>query len=344
MLKRLLELVKGKNVFLGTHWDADGITSGAMVYHLIKDHAKSVKTLSKGHVFRIEKKDVPEDAEIVICTDIHPDAGIEQPVIYIDHHPVQENEMDSDTNLKEDFLLKVYDKDAQSCSLVVWENFLQDTDDPYFIFLTLLGFFGDNGDNEKIPEELEMKAMELFPELMIKRDSFYSDKPYLEIEKFVSRLNTGKRMHWSGEVPLALFTSIDTIEPFVHGLHPLAQELDEYRRILRGFYNMPVQIHSLPHIDYIQIDCDKNVQGVLCARHMKSKPIIAFNKFNGSVMGSMRVPEELDFDAGAYLESFFGEIPGYVGGGHEKAGGVSFPAKHFNTFIELIKKNRSDHI
>lgn len=332
MLKRLLELVKGKDVFLGTHWDADGITSGAMVYHLIKDHAKSIRTISKGHVFRIEKKDVSEDADIVICTDIPPAPDMDRPVIYIDHHPMDEDDG------KTDFLLKAHDPEAQSCSLVVWENFIKGTDDPYFVLLTLLGFFGDGGDNNSIPAELELKAAELFPELMVRRDSFYSDKPYLEIERFVSRLNTGKRMHWSGEVPLALFTSIDSIEPFIQGIHPLARELDEYRRKLRNFYSMSVKIESFDHVDVIRIDCDKNIQGVLCARHMKNRPIIAFNRYNGSVMGSMRVPEELDFDAGAYLESFNGKIPGYVGGGHEKAGGLSLPAEHFEAFMELLQK------
>ncbi|MBW3011004.1 DHH family phosphoesterase, partial [Candidatus Woesearchaeota archaeon] len=218
----------------------------------------------------------------------------------------------------------------------------KETDDPYFIFLTLLGYFGDGGDNENLPVELQMRAMNLIPELMVKRNSFYSDKPYLEIEKYVSKLNTGKRMHWSGEVPLVLFTSIDSIEPFIYGLHPLAIELENYRLKLRDFYKMPVKVNSLPHLDFIKIDCDKNIQGVLCAKHMKSKPIITFNRYNGTIMGSMRVPDKLDFDAGAYLESFKGEIPGYVGGGHEKAGGMSFPVEHFDDFLELLEKNTGE--
>ena len=39
-LKELISLVKDKEVFLAVHYDADGITSGSLIYHLIKDHAK----------------------------------------------------------------------------------------------------------------------------------------------------------------------------------------------------------------------------------------------------------------------------------------------------------------
>ena len=54
MLKeKLLKLVEGKDVFLATHWDADGITSGSMIYHLIKGKSKRVRTISKGEVFLI---------------------------------------------------------------------------------------------------------------------------------------------------------------------------------------------------------------------------------------------------------------------------------------------------
>ena len=81
----LLSLVKGKNVFLATHWDADGVTSGALIYHMIKKHAKIVGTVSKGDVFVITKDDVPEDVDIIICTDIHAGRDLDpKKVIYIE--------------------------------------------------------------------------------------------------------------------------------------------------------------------------------------------------------------------------------------------------------------------
>ncbi|MBW3013056.1 hypothetical protein KY340_02515 [Candidatus Woesearchaeota archaeon] len=328
-----MSLIEGKRVFLGTHWDADGITSAAIIYHLINDRAKSIRTLSKGDVFLIEKKDVPEDCDIVICTDIHASKDIDKPLIYIDHHPIENGDY------KQDYELMIHDKECQSCTMVIWNNLIKGTDDPYFIFLTLLGFFGDGGSNNEIPPELELKAIGAFPELMIRKQSYYGDGEYLVLEKYVSSLNVGKRVHWSGQVPLELFKAIDTWEPFVYNKHPLAQELQSLRYELRDLYKMPVNIKNLPHLDYIQIDCDKNIQGVLCAKHMKDKPIIVMNRYNDTIMGSMRVPDSIDFDAGLYLEAFNEKVPGFVGGGHERAGGFTLPVEHFELFLGFLKEH-----
>jgi hypothetical protein len=328
-----MELIENKNVFLGTHWDADGVSSGAIIYHLIKEKAKSVKTISKGDVFVIEKDDVPEDCDIVISTDIHISKEIDKPAIYIDHHPIDNG------GFKEDFELILHDKDAQSCTLVIWNKLISETNDPYLIFLTLLGFFGDGGSRNEIPIELEVKAMEAFPELMVRKPSFYSDGEYLILERYVSSLNVGKRVHWSGQVPLELFKSIDSWEPFVYNKHPLAKELQNLKYELRGLYKMPLNITKLPHLDYVKIDCDKNIQGVLCARHMKDKPILVMNKYNNVIMGSMRVPDDVEFDAGQFLERFSDKIPGFVGGGHERAGGFTLPVEHFDLFMGLLKEH-----
>jgi len=322
-----MKLIEDKNVFLGTHWDADGVASGAIIYHLIKDKAKSVKTMSKGTVFVIEKEDVPEDCDIVISTDIHISKDIDKPSIYIDHHPIENSEF------KENFELILHDKESQSCTLVIWNELINETNDPYFIFLTLLGFFGDGGSRDEIPIELEVKAMEAFPELMVRKPSFYSDGEYLILERYVSSLNVGKRVHWSGQVPLELFKSIARWEPFVHNKHPLAQELQNLKYELRKLYKMPVNITKLHNLDYIKIECDKNIQGVLCARHMKDKPMLVMNKYNDVMMGSMRVPDELGFDAGQFLEGFSDKVPGFVGGGHARAGGFTLPIEQFDLFM-----------
>lgn len=330
MLDKFLNLVKGKNVFLATHWDADGVTSGAMIYHAIKSKAKCVKTLSKGKVFRIDKEDIPKNIDIVICTDVQPSEQIDLPVIYIDHHPLEKG-------TKNKFLFSIHDENAQSCALLIWEKLLKQTDEPYFLFLTLLGFFGDGGKNTDIPIELEVKAMDNFPELM-KPNVSYDGDTYLEIEKYVSALNTGKRMHWEGTVPFELLKSIDSYEPFVNCTHPLAKEIDGYKKELRNLYNMSLKIEELDHLDFAKIKCDKNIQGALCARNMKDKPIMVMNNYDGNnILASMRVPDGVDFDAGEYLQNFIGKIPDLIAGGHQKAGGLSFPAEHLGNFMSLLR-------
>ena len=213
----LLSLVKGKKVFIAAHWDADGVASAALIYHLIKPHAKDINTTSKGLVFQVFEEDIKGDYDLVICVDIHPSQELDpQKVIYIDHHPSENN----------NFLLTIHDDTSQSCSLLVWQELLHDTNNPYFIFLTLVGYFGDNGNRESIPPELQVKAQKLLKtktrngihDLMEKKNSYYSKGYYYEIEKYVSYLNTGKRMHWSGNIPLELFKNIDSYQPFIYQL------------------------------------------------------------------------------------------------------------------------------
>src|SRR3989344_6686306 len=163
MIGDLIKLVKGKQVFIATHWDADGITSGAMLYHSIKHHAKTIRTLSKGKVFRIDGSDVPKGTDIVMCADVQPADTIAQPVIYFDHHPYDNNGL---KGLKQSFVLKAYDTSYQSSSYLVWDKVLEQTEEPYMTFLALLGFFGDAGKNTEIPPKLEAVALKSFPELM----------------------------------------------------------------------------------------------------------------------------------------------------------------------------------
>ena len=338
MLKKFLELIDGKKIFLGTHWEADGIASGAIIYHLIKDKAKSIKTLSKGEVFIIEQKDVPKNTDIVICTDIHCSSDIKQPVIYIDHHPVGDDEFLINKDEKQSYLMKLHNDKAKSCTLVIWENLIKETDNPYYVFLTLMGYFGDGGNHMGLPPELELKALEMFPELMEQKKSYYNGGTYVEIQKYVSALNTGKRMHWSGQVPFELLKSIDSYEPFIYYKHPLAIELQRYKYDLREYYSMALDKVDVDFLEYAIIVCDKNIQGVLCQKHMNEKPVLIMNLRNGKIIGSMRVPEEVDFDAGSFLERFNGKIPTFIGGGHEKAGGLTFEKKHLDRFLDMLSK------
>jgi len=256
--EELFKLVDGKDVFLATHWDADGITSGSMIYHLIKNRAKRVRTISKGEVFLIEPEDIPEDCDVVIVTDIHPSKDIKKPIIYLDHHPSGSDPMavqNGQPDDNEQIVLCSYDTSKQSCSLVVWEAFFQDCHDPYIIFLALIGFFGDGGKNADIPVELQMRALDAFPELMVKKPNPWRNDGtmIMDIEKHVAAFNTGKRMHWNGQVPFELFKNIDSIEPFIYKHHPLAQQLQDYRRHLAILYKQQVQVNDFGHCHVIKI-------------------------------------------------------------------------------------------
>ncbi len=341
MLKKLFSLIDNKDVFIATHWDADGISSAAMMYHLVKKRAKRVRTLSKGEAFFIENKDIPEDCDVVIITDIHPKSDIRKPMIYCDHHPIAEDGVlgKADPGKYKNMAICCYDTSYQSSSLMVWEKFFYETDDPYFLFLALIGFFGDGGKKENIPPELYIRAKEALPELMREKNSMFGNEgSYLEIERHVSAFNTGKRMHWHGTIPLELFKSIDSLEPYLLNIHPLAEQIQNYRKQLGKLYDMKIQVNDLGLIQFSKIDCEYNIQGVLCARCMNDKPILILNSRNGNIIGSLRVPDELDFDAGVFLNQFVGKIDGLVGGGHGKAGGLTFPKEHYYDFLKLLKE------
>ena len=68
--QELVDHVKGKHLHIATHWDCDGVTSGAILYHLLKPHAGKITTISKGDVFQIFNKDCPAEADVIICSDI----------------------------------------------------------------------------------------------------------------------------------------------------------------------------------------------------------------------------------------------------------------------------------
>ena len=329
---KLQQLVKDKTVHLVCHWDADGVTSGAILYHLIKKHAKHIYTLSKGDVFSVFPEDVSDDAEIIICADIAPGEGLDlSKVVYIDHHPFE------DTGK---VLMALHDDAKQSCSLLIWEELLYDLSDPYLVFLTLLGYFGDGGSRESIPVELQVKANDLIPEMMRKNNSFFGNSYYYTIEKFVSALNTGKRLLWRGDVPLNLLIDIEHHEPFVKGRHQTAQLLETFKAELRNLYNMDIELKDSKDFTYALIECPANVQGVLCARYIKDKPIIVMNKVNGYVIGSMRVPDDKEFDAGKFLDKYNEKFETYLGGGHEKAGGFTIKDDEFDDFFGELTSNQ----
>ena len=329
MRDKLIDLVRGKAVHIATHWDADGVSSGALMYHLIKPYAKSITKRSKGRTFLIEQSDVDPNAEVIICTDIQPsDALKELPlkpqIAYIDHHP-------SPTL---DYAFVLHNPGAVSTSILIYDNFFHDTEDPYVIFMALVGYFGDRG--KIIPYELEEKAKRLLGDMLQMRPSNFG-KPFYEIERFVSLMNSGKRMNWSGDEPLDLLTSISRIESLF--TNELFARLCSYKQELRVAYNTEVEVKNIGKVDFVFISSPKNIQGVVAARHMKDRPILVINHYDNELIGSMRVPDGLNFNAGEFLEKFNGYVPGFLGGGHEKAAGFNLPPDSFNAFFELLKQH-----
>lgn len=328
MRDKLIELIRGKNVHIATHWDADGVTSGALVYHLIKPYAKNITKRSKGRTFLIEPSDVDANAEVIICTDIQPSDELKSlpsnpKIAYIDHHPAATL----------DYAFVIHDPNAVSASILVYDNFFSNTQDPYVVFLALIGYFGDRG--KIIPYELENKAKKLLGSLMDLRPSNFG-KPFYEIERFVSLMNTGKRMNWSGDEPLDLLTSVNRVETLF--AHEIFSKLCSYKQELRDAYDTEVTVNSLGKVDFIFISNPKNIQGVVAARHMGDKPVIVINHYDNELIGSMRVPDNKDFNAGSFLEQFNGKVNGFLGGGHEKAAGFNLPPDSFNQFFELLKQ------
>ncbi len=331
----LKNLVKNKKVFLATHWDADGVTSAAMLYHYLKRYSKIIGTNSKGVIFKIEKEDINDNADLTIVTDIVPGETLDSSkTIYIDHHPFEGKS-----------LLKIHDDSEQSCSLLIWKKIIYPAildyeisfdEVKYFTFLTLLGYFGDGGKEEDIPMDLYVLAKEVIPELLEIKS--YGNRSFLEIERYVPLMNIGKRAYWNGNLPLEMLITTSRVEDIVYNLHPLAKKLNEVRREMSKEHKREIEIMRLKNIDLSIIESENNIQGVLCARYMDDKPIMVINKYDNYAIGSMRVPENLDFDAGKFLSELSNSINVLEGGGHEKAGGITIYAKDLEKFIEKLKE------
>lgn len=334
-IETIQNLVTGKKVSLVSHWDCDGVTSGAIIYRLIKPFAENISIKTKGEVFMVDEKDVDSDSDITICIDVPASKNLleKKDVILIDHHP---NEF---TNLAK---YAVYDKDKQSCSLLIFEKILYDKFkvDSFSVFLSLLGYFGDNGSNKNIPVELQIIASELIPDMMKRNKSYYSNDYYLEIEKFVSLMNIGKRVEWSGDMPLKMLCSMKDYHELTNYTHPIARNLIDEKKELNKLYNLERNVNDLGHIHLIEINCEKNIQGVICARFMKDKPIIVINKNKRNIMASIRAPEHTEHDVGEYLNRISVNIPGIIAGGHEKAGGASLDSNNYDSFKRALVENK----
>jgi len=308
------------------------VCSAALIYHLLKPHALTVRTKTKGMPFLIEDQDIEKEAEVVICTDIQPSpdiAGKGRVIALIDHHPFSNAEK---------FDIVIHDEKEVSTTTLIYNRLMQNSKDPYVLFLTLVGYFGDGGKRDAIPEPLLSNAMEAMPDMMQKQESHFNEGYFLEIERHVSALNTGKRINWSGDIPLELLKSIDSYEPFTNIRHPLAVQLQQYKAMLKNDYSKQPEVKQIGKVDCAIIAEPRNIQGVLAAKLIKpERPIIVMNIVEHLVIGSMRVHDNLDFDAGKFLEGFEKDIKTFIGGGHEKAGGFTLEKNDLELFLELLK-------
>ena len=323
----IIQHCQGKRVHIATHWDCDGVCSGGLLYHFLKPHVASITTISKGDVFSVEPHDIPPGTDITICSDIQPSLALDpQKTIYVDHHP---------NALLDTYLYAVHDEHVQSCSLLIWRDILmKSTANPYYVFLTLLGYAGDSGVIDSVDLSLYLAGKEQLGILFETR--MYGAKKVYELEQYVSLMNTGKRMHWSGRVPLELVKAVTDYKDIVLHRHPLVDELLRYKMELRSLYNQRITVQQAPRLDYALISCDKNIQGVLCSRHMKEKPILVANTYKDQIIASMRVPDSCAFDAGAFLSECKRTLNQSHGGGHAKAGGITFSAQDLPVFLQYI--------
>ena len=338
--KSLIKAVKDKKVHIAAHWDADGVSSGAIIYHLIKDHTKSISYHSKGEVFLVENSEIDKDADLVICTDIQT-ARLDVPLLFIDHHPIESKSM-----LKNELLGEIHDPDSQSCSLLIYNTFLKNNlkkfdlqEIKYFLFLTLIGFFGDAGDIEDLPIDIYVLAKETIPELMKVNQGY---RTYLEIQRYVSLFNVSKRVHWNGELAIKALIKNTDFETIIYQKDPIAKELFEYKKDLKKDYKTSVKFNDLGSFKYSIINHKKNIQGVICARYLEDTPLLVLNTSRNKIIGSMRVPDHLEFNAGEFLENCSTKIESAHGGGHEKAGGISFNEEDLEDFIDIIRNKSYD--
>ncbi|MFH1066018.1 MAG: DHH family phosphoesterase [Nanoarchaeota archaeon] len=331
MRTTLLEVCRDKKVQICSHWDVDGVCSAALIYHLLLPHAKHIRTKTKGIPFLITNEDIDKEAEIIICTDIQPSpeiCGKGKIIVYIDHHPLE------DTSC---FDMAIHDPSERSTTTLIYNKLMNSSKDPYVLFLTLAGYFGDGGKRDDIPEPLLSNANEAIPDMMQRQESSFNEGYFLEIERHVSLLNTGKRHNWNGDIPLELLKSIDCYQPFTNNIHPLAVQLQQYRAMLRQDYNKNPEVRQIGKVDCAIVTEPRNIQGVLAARLIKDRPIMIMNVHEDIIIGSLRVPDSLDFDAGKFLNSFEADMKTYLGGGHEKAGGFTLNKDELELFLELLK-------
>lgn len=313
-----IDTIKGKKVLIIAHWDCDGVCSGAMLYHIVKEHANHVSYKTLGEQFYIPKEEFRDEYDYIICVDMQPQPSIvDERILYIDHHPT--------THLS-NYRHYIHDENAQSCTELLWNTFHTSQIIPankraYFALLTLLGFISDGGVIDDVVQSLK--------EYIPKTVSLFT---------YISLLNTPKRIHWNGDMALEVLCELDSPVDIFNYNHPNLQKFQSYKNILQEYYKKEYICQSKGKFDVLIIREPYNIQGVLCAKHKSQRPIIVINTYRKRCIGSLRISADENIDAGAFLEQFSTTISEWIGGGHEKAGGFSFASDQLDIFLETLKK------
>ena len=202
------------------------------------------------------------------------------------------------------------------------------------VFLALLGYYGDSGKTENITPHLLSKAQKLIPEMLEK-----GNRTYCEIQKYVSYANVGMRMQWNANFILEMLCETNSLKDFLAKKHSAHKKIEALKKELRELKNFPVNIMHGRLVDYAVINCQVNIQGMLAAQNTKDRPLLVLNRHNGMAVGSLRVPQNINFDAGKYLQNLTPKIDGITAGGHKKAAGITMPEIRMKELIIELEKS-----
>lgn len=330
---KLKNICKNKIVAIGCHYDADGVSSGALLYNLIKKlNPKEIIFTSSDEKFTISKKQFQKNADIYIITDINPGDDIpSNKLIYIDHHPLQ-------TKLDGEIMWNLSDESQKSASILLFKSFLLWAHEDLYdyemeTFFMLTGYIGDMGDPiYDLDDILYDSIQNVLPYLLEYTE--YNSKISLYLEKFRSYFNLGKRSGWDGNLilnDLIKFENYKTLKNYFFNDDKFVIIREELKELYSKEYNT---IDS-NKIIFAQLNVDEyyNIVGVIASRlaNNNNKTAIAIQKKNGVYKGSMR-SDEID------CNKFVNECPIIEGAGHSKAAGFEIEEEKINSFIEYIKK------
>ncbi len=316
-MSMFIDVICNKKIKIIAHWDCDGVCSGAILYHYLQNHSKSISYKTLGEQFYIPKEEFTDEFDYFVCVDMQPDPKVvDNRIIYIDHHPC---------DFISNYIHYIHDVQAQSCSEMIWDilvkhGVIPDSLLPYFGLLSILGFISDGGNIKQVPESLQ----NFIPQSV-------------SVFSYISLLNAPKRVNWNGDESLQALCEINNQIDLFNYNHPNLQKCQSYKNILQDYYQKEFQSTEIGLFDCIFITELYNIQGVLCAKYKGDKPIIVLNHRNNRCIGSLRVPDDSTFQAGDFLHKLQRVLPEFIGGGHMKAGGFSFPQKYEAKFIEELK-------
>lgn len=328
----LKDLCKNKIIAIGCHYDADGVSSGALLFNLLKKfETKEILTVSSDEKFIISKNQFEKEADIYIITDINPAEDIpSKKLIYLDHHPLQ-------TQMDGEIMWNLSDESQTSASILIFKSFLLWTLEDLYdyemeTFFMLTGFTGDMGDPiNNLDTNLYDSIENYFPYLL--KFSEFNGKINLFIEKFRSYFNLGKRFGWDGNLILEDLKNFDNYK----GIERFFLYDDKYvviKEELKNLYSKDYNLVETENIIFTKIDVNEhyNIVGVIASRINSDtkKTAIAIQKKNGVYKGSMR-STKID------CNEFVNNCPIIEGAGHQDAAGFEIEEDKIKDFIDYIK-------